>query len=129
MRPGREHAVTRARTHPDLLDAGDAFSVDGRFVLLDRGYEGEDRRLVTPYKQLTVPRRKGQARRKKLPLAKAQKVINTPHPRLRSRAEQGNARLKVTFEALRRASLNPWRIQASAAAALVLLHWGQDRTT
>ena len=38
VRPGREYDVTCARTHPDLLDAVDAFSVDGRFVLADLGY-------------------------------------------------------------------------------------------
>jgi hypothetical protein len=34
----------------------------------------------------------------------------------------------MRFEALRRVSLDPWRIGAITAAALVLLHHENDRT-
>jgi len=40
-----------------------------------------------------------------------------------------NAPLKMTFQALRNLSLDPWRIGAIVAAALVLLHFDHDRTT
>ncbi|PWJ42458.1 hypothetical protein SAMN06264364_1652 [Quadrisphaera granulorum] len=76
-----------------------------------------------------MPKEKGLAKLKKIPLTEAEHVINSLHARLRSRAEQGNARLKVTFEALRRVSQDPWRIGAIAAAALMPLHREHDRTT
>jgi hypothetical protein len=41
---------------------------------------------------------------------------------LRAPAERANALLKSTWRALRRITLDPWRIGAVTAAALVLLH-------
>jgi hypothetical protein len=43
--------------------------------------------------------------------------------------ERGNSLLKMTFRALRNVSLDPWRIGAIVAAALVLLHYDHARTT
>lgn len=44
---------------------------------------------------------------------------------LRAPAERTNALLKRTWAALERVTLDPWRIGAVAAAALVLLHLRQ----
>jgi hypothetical protein len=53
--------------------------------------------------------------------------INRPRPcAIGGRA---NSRLKMTFRALRKVSLNPWRIGKIVAAAMVILHIGHDRTT
>ena len=42
VRPGREHDVTCARTHPDLLPTLDTWIAErDRVVLADLGYEGE----------------------------------------------------------------------------------------
>ncbi len=51
------------------------------------------------------------------------------HAATRAPAERGNSLLKTTFKVLRRVSLCPWHIGASAAAALVLLHHEHGRTT
>ena len=42
-------------------------------------------------------------------------------------AERANSLLKTTFKALRRVSVDPWRIGAVAKAALVLLHLEHGR--
>jgi hypothetical protein len=42
--------------------------------------------------------------------------------------ERGNALLKTTFKALHNVSLDPWRIGAIVAGALVLLHIKHNRT-
>ena len=46
VRPGREHDVTCARAHPDLLPALDTWTDEQRVALADLGYEGENDRLV-----------------------------------------------------------------------------------
>ena len=48
---------------------------------------------------------------------------------LRAIGERGNSLLKMTFRALHNVSLDPWRIGAIVAAALVLLHYDHARTT
>jgi hypothetical protein len=48
---------------------------------------------------------------------------------IRGIGERANALLIMRFKALRRVSLDPWRIGAITAAALVLLHHENDRTT
>jgi hypothetical protein len=52
-----------------------------------------------------------------------------PATGLRAIGERGNSLLKMTFRALRNVSLDPWRIGAIVAAALVLLHYDHARTT
>jgi DDE superfamily endonuclease len=47
---------------------------------------------------------------------------------VRGIGERANALLTIRFKALRRVSLDPWRIGAITAAALVLLHHENDRT-
>jgi len=55
VRPGREHDVTCARAHPELLSVLDTWSDDDRTVLADLGYEGENDRLVCPVKSRARP--------------------------------------------------------------------------
>jgi hypothetical protein len=121
VRPGREHDVTCARAHGELLPALDTWSDDNRTVLADLGYEGENDRLVCPVKKPS--KASGQT------LTVDQRTRNMLHSATRALAERGNSLLKTTFKALRRVSLCPWRIGAVTAAALVLLHTEYDRTT
>ena len=118
VRPGREHDVTCARTHPGLLAAVDDWTGPAHVVLADLGYEGENGRLTCPFKT-----RAGGG------LTVDQRAFNALHSATRALAERGNSLLKTTFKALRRVSLCPWRIGAITAAALVLLHTEHDRTT
>jgi len=74
--------------------------------------------LTTPVKR--IPGR---------PLNTDQRTLNALHAGTRAPVERGNALLKMTFKALRRVSLCPWRMGAITAAALVLLHHEHGRTT
>ena len=84
--------------------------------MADLGYEGENDRLTCPIKNTGG-------------LTPNQRTINALHSATRALAERGNSLLKTTFKALRRVSLDPWRIGAITAAALVLLHHDHNRTT
>jgi DDE superfamily endonuclease len=119
VRPGREHDVTCARTHPGLLDALVEWTDSEHVVLADLGYLGETDRLICPIKKPVKPATLGIAGR----------TVNMLHSATRAPAERGNSLLKTTFKALRRISLCPWRIGAITAAALVLLHTEHNRTT
>jgi hypothetical protein len=119
VRPGREHDVTCARTHTELLDVLDGWSDAEHAVLADLGYHGEADRLTCPIKKPAKPAR----------LTVTERTVNMLHSATRALAERGNSLLKTTFKALRRVSLCPWRIGAITAAALVLLHTEHDRTT
>jgi hypothetical protein len=48
---------------------------------------------------------------------------------VRAIGERGNSPPKMTFEALRNVSLDPWRIGKIVAAALVIPHFVHARTT
>jgi hypothetical protein len=121
VRPGREHDLTCARAHTELLPTLQVWTDTDRVVLADLGYEGENHRLVCPIKK---PSKASGAT-----LTVEQQTINLLHSATRAVAERGNSLLKTTFKALRRVSLCPWRIGAIIAAALVLLHTEHDRTT
>jgi hypothetical protein len=113
VRPGREHDMTCTRTHgviDALVEIGDE--------LTDLGYEGAAA-------VLRVPVKKTKGRR----LSDDQRTYNKLLRGLRGIDERANALLTVRFKALRRISLDPWRIGAITAAALVLLHHENDRTT
>jgi hypothetical protein len=116
VRPGREHDVTAARTHTDLLPALAAAKADGLPTLSDLGYEGESDTVRVPIK--TPARGK---------LTDDQKTYNRLHAAIRAQAERANAQLKMRYKALRRVSLCPWRIGAIVAAALVLFHHEHGR--
>ncbi|MEW2386306.1 transposase family protein [Micromonospora sp. NPDC047707] len=115
VRPGREHDTTCARIHGLLPVLANAAELP---CLADLGYEGEAATVRVPIKKPTH----GQ-------LTNDQKTVNLIHAHLRSQAERANSLLKTTFKALRRVSLCPWRIGATVAAALVLLHDEHGRTT
>jgi hypothetical protein len=117
VRPGREHDTTCLRTHPDLLPTLAAVRSDLR-TLTDLGYEGEADTVVVAFKKP-----------KNGELTDLQQTLNRAHNRLRAVGERGNSLLKVTFKALRNISLDPWRIGAITAAALVILHTNHARTT
>ena len=123
VRPGREHDVTCARTHPGLLEGLGRWNDDEHVVLADLGYLGEDTTLVCPIKTPSAAGTKKQA------LSVDARTVNALHSATRALAERGNSLLKTTFKALRRVSFCPWRIGAITAAALVLLHHEHDRTT
>ena len=118
VRPRREHDTTALRTHAQALPLLAERTDEARAVLVDLGYEGERGVLTTPVKT-TVGRR----------LTADQRTVNLLHAATRALAERGNSLLKITFKALRRVSLCPWRIGAITAAALVLLHHQHGRTT
>jgi hypothetical protein len=115
VQPGREHDITCARAH-GVIDA--LTEATGDLVgLADLGYEGAAGVLRVPVKK---PRGKK--------LTGDQKTYNKLLRGLRGIGERANALLIVRFKALRRVSLDPWRIGAITAAALVLLHHENDRS-
>ena len=118
VRPGREHDTTALRTHPEALPLLTEWTDAEHAALADLGYEGERAALTTPIKKTTDA-----------PLTADQRTVNLLHAATRAPAERGNSLLKMSFKALRRISLWPWRIGAITAAALVLLHHQHDRTT
>ncbi|MGH3921815.1 MAG: HARBI1 family protein [Pseudonocardiaceae bacterium] len=121
VRPGREHDTTAARADPELLARLADWVGDGRLSLADLGYEGEPEIFRIPVKkpqggELTVD----------------QQSYNALHGALRCLGERANSLLKTTYKALRRYRRYrgcPWRLGAVVAAALVLLHHDNHRTT
>jgi hypothetical protein len=105
VEPGSTHDITAARAHvlPALYPAAAA----GLPTLTDRGYTGAGIGIQVPLK--------GDK------LATANQTRNAMINTLRAPAERANALLKSTRRALRRVTLDPWRIGAITAAALVLL--------
>jgi hypothetical protein len=118
VRPGREHDITAARADPDLLDAITAWAADGRPGLADLGYQGEPDIFTIPFK---TPRH-GE-------LTVDQQSYNAVHSAVRCLGERANSLLKTTFKTRRRHRGCPWRIGGIVAAALVLLHHENHRTT
>jgi hypothetical protein len=117
VRPGREHDTTALRGHTEALPLLAEWTDEAHAALGDLGYEGERATLTIPIKH-----RAGR-------LTADQRTVNLLHAATRAPAERGNSLLKITFKALRRVSLCPWRIGAITAAALVLLHHEHGRTT
>jgi hypothetical protein len=118
VRPGREHDTTAARADPDLLTLIAAWVSDGQRGLADLGYEGERDIFTIPFKKP-----KGGE------LTTDQQAYNAVHGALRCLGERANSLLKTTYKALRRHRGCPWRLGAIVAAALVLLHHENHRTT
>lgn len=118
VRPGREHDTTAARADPDLLRLITMWVSDGHLTLADLGYEGEPDIFRVPFKK---PKR-GE-------LTVDQQTYNAVHGALRCLGERANSLLKTTYKVLRHYRGCPWRLGRIAAAALVLLHHENNRTT
>jgi len=106
VEPGSTHDITAARIHalPALYPATAA----GLPTLTDKGYVGAGIGIQVPVKGRN--------------LATDDRTRNILINALRAPAERANALLKRTWKALERVTLDPWRIGAITAAALVLLH-------
>lgn len=106
VEPGSTHDITAARVHalPALYPAAAA----GLPTLTDKGYAGAGIGIHVPTKGHN--------------LHHDHQTRNALISALRAPAERANALLKRTWKALERVTLDPWRIGAITAAALVLLH-------
>lgn len=118
VRPGREHDTTAARADPALLTQIATWVADGRPGLADLGYQGEPDIFTVPFKKP-----------KGLQLTVDQQTYNAVHGALRCLGERANSLLKTTYKVLRRYRGCPWRLGDTVAAALVLLHRENARTT
>lgn len=111
VRPGREHDTTCAKAAPDLLPSLEALAVDaGLLTLTDLGYEN-----LSPALRHPVKKPKGGD------FTDDQRAFNQVIRGIHALAERANSLLKTTFKALRRVTLDPWRIGAIVKAAHVLL--------
>jgi hypothetical protein len=90
VRPGREHDITFARTHPGLLDTLTDWTDTEHTVLADLGYEGENTRLTCPIKNTHG-----------MTLTVEQCTIDALHRATRALAECGNSLLKTIFVRIR----------------------------
>ena len=118
VRPGREHDTTCAKAETGLLPALEKVATDqGLLTLTDPGYENLSAAMWHPVKKPA-----GQE------LTHEQKACNQLIRGVHGVAEHANSLLKTTFKALRRVSLDPWRIGAITRAGLVLLQLEHDRT-
>jgi hypothetical protein len=104
--PGSTHDITAARAH--VLPALYPAAAEGMKTLCDKGYVGAGIGILVPAKG-SKPCPDTQTR-------------NQAISALRAPAERANALLKATWRALRRITLDPWKITDIVAAALVLLH-------
>jgi hypothetical protein len=117
VRPGREHDTTCAKAAEELLPLLEAAERGGMPTLTDLGYENLSPALRTP-----VKKPKGGE------LGEDAKAYNALIRGVHAPSERANSLLKTSFKAMRRVSLDPWRIGAIANAALVLLHLEHDRS-
>ncbi len=104
--PGSTHDITAAREH--VLGALYPAAAAGLKTLADKGYLGAGIGILVPIKGGN--------------LAPDNRARNTMISALRAPAERANALLKRTWKTLERITLDPGRITAIIAAALVLLH-------
>lgn len=117
VRPGREHDTTCAKAATGLLDGLEQAGRDEMPTLTDLGYENLSPALRTPVKKPKGRELSGPA-----------KAYNALIRGIHAPSERANSLLKTTFKAMRRVSLDPWRIGAIAKAALVLLHLEHRRS-
>jgi hypothetical protein len=106
VEPGSTHDITAARAH--ALGALYPAAARGLPTLTDKGYAGAGIGIHVPIKGHH--------------LHCDQQTRNAMISALRAPAERANALLKRSWKALERVTLDPWRIGAITAAALVLLH-------
>lgn len=117
VRPGREHDTTCAKNAAGLMPALEQAALDGVPTLTDLGYEG----LAGPALRMPIKKEKG------IELSEVAKQYNLIVRGVHGIAERANSLLKTAFKALRRVSVDPWRIGAISKAALVLLHLEHGR--
>lgn len=118
MRLGREHDTTCAKAAGDLLPALERSATDeGLITLTDLGYENLSPAMRHPVKK---PARQD--------LAEDHQACNQLIRGVHGITERANSLLKTIFKALRRVSLDPWRIGVITRAALVLLQLEHGRT-
>lgn len=117
VRPGREHDTTCAKAAEELLPLLETAGKAGMPTLTDLGYEN-----LSPALRHPVKKQKGRE------LTDAQKSYNVLIRGVHAPSERANSLLKTTFKAMRRVSLDPWKIGKIARAALVLLHLEHNRT-
>jgi hypothetical protein len=119
VRPGREHDSTCAEAAGGLLAMLEQTATEqGLLTLTDLGYENLSPAVRHPVKkpkdgELTIE----------------QKAYNQLIRGVHGVAERANSLFKTTFKALRRVSLDPWRIGAIVKAAHVLLRLEHGRHT
>ncbi|MFD8529683.1 transposase family protein [Streptosporangium canum] len=119
VRPGREHDTICAKAADGLLAMLEQVATEqGLLTLTDLGYEN-----LSPAVRHPVKKPKGGE------LTIKQKAYNQLIRGIHGVAERANSLLKTTFKALRRVSLNPWRIGAIVKAAHVLLRLEHGRHT
>ncbi|MGI5485513.1 HARBI1 family protein [Microtetraspora malaysiensis] len=119
VRPGREHDTTCAKAAEGLLPLLEQAAAEtGLLTLTDLGYENLSPAIRTPVKKP-----------KNAQLTDEQKAYNQVIRGVHAIAERANSLLKTTFKALRRVSLDPWRISTIVAAALVILRLEHGRHT
>lgn len=106
VEPGSTHDITAARAH--ALGALYPAAAAGLKTLADKGYIGAGIGIMVPVKGSN--------------LAPDNRARNMLINAMRAPAERANALLKRTWKALERITLDPGRITAITAAALVLLH-------
>jgi hypothetical protein len=117
VRPGREHDTTCAKAADGLLAILEQTATEqGLLTLTDLGYEN-----LSPALRHPVKKPKGGE------LTIEQKAYNQVIRGVHGVAERANSLLKTTFKALRRISLDPWRIGAIVKAAHVLLRLEHGR--
>ncbi|MEO3807355.1 transposase family protein [Nonomuraea sp. B1E8] len=118
VRPGREHDTTCAKAAKELLPALEDLAQTGLLTLADLGYENLSPAVRHPIKKPKNGR-----------LTEDQRAYNQVIRGVHAVAERANSLLKTTFKALRRVTLDPWRIGAITRAALVLLRLEHGRHT
>ena len=114
----RRETTTCAKAEPDLLPALERVATEQDLLTLtDLGYEN-----LSPAMRHPVKKPAGRE------LTGDQRAYNQLIRGVHGVAERANSLLKTTFKALRRVSLDPWRIGAITRAALVLLQLEHGRT-
>lgn len=110
--------MTAARADPDLLRQVAAWVSDGQHSLADLGYEGDPEVFKVPVKKPKDSR-----------LTVDQQAYNAVPGALRCLGDRANSLLKTTYKVLRRYRGCPRHLGKIVAAALVLRHLENHRTT
>jgi hypothetical protein len=110
--PGSTHDVTAART----LGLVDALTKAQVMTFADKGYQGADGTIRTPFKRHRHRRR----------LSRNQKAVNRSHARIRALGERANATLKA-WKILAKLRCCPRRATRIVQAILVLHHVEANR--